>query len=110
MLENVDVDAFLIPFDVRYPQHISVLSHIPGGKRAILGLVDATDPGLESITDIIEAINVAARHVVPELLSISPTSGFKVAHRELQGLNFESQWTKIALLKEAARAWADQQA
>ena len=110
MLENVDVDAFLIPFDVRYPHHISVLSHIPGGKRAILGLVDASNPGLESITDIIEAINVAARHVLPELISISPTSGFKVANRELQGLNFESQWTKIALLKEAAKAWADQQA
>ena len=110
MLENVDVDAFLIPFDVRYPQHISVLSHVPRGKRAILGLVDASNPGLESITDIIEAINVAVRHVSPELISISPTSGFKMAHRELQGLNFETQWTKIALLKEAVSAWADQQA
>lgn len=108
MLANIDADAFLIPFDLRKPRHIGVLSHMPGGKRAILGLVDATDPGLESITDIIEALNIASRHVVPELISISPTSGFRVAHPELQGLNCETQWTKISLLNEAAHAWADQ--
>ena len=108
MLENITADAFLIPFDLRKPQHIGVLAHLPGGKRAILGLVDATDPGLESITDIIEALNIASRHVLPELISISPTSGFRVAHPELQGLNCETQWTKIALLNEAAHAWADQ--
>lgn len=110
MLENIDADAFLIPFDLRQPQHISIISHMPGAKRIILGLVDASDPGLESITDIVEALNVASRHVVPEQISISPTSGFRVADRERQGLNFESQWTKIALLKEAASAWADHQA
>ena len=102
MLRTVDADAFLMPFDLRSPEHIEALSNLPEGKRAILGLVDGSMAGLESVTDIVEAINVAHRYVPMELLSISPTCGFKVRDRERQGLNYETQWTKIDLLKQAA--------
>lgn len=102
MLRTVDADAFLLPFDLRSPEHIEALSNLPEGKRAILGLVDGSMAGLESVTDIVEAINVAHRYVPMELLSISPTCGFKVRDRERQGLNYETQWTKIDLLKQAA--------
>ena len=102
MLRTVDADAFLLPFDLRSPEHIEALSNLPEDKRAILGLVDGSMAGLESVTDIVEAINVAHRYVPMELLSISPTCGFKVRDRERQGLNYETQWTKIDLLKQAA--------
>lgn len=102
MLRTVDADAFLLPFDLRSPEHIEALSNLPEGKRAILGLVDGSMAGLESVTDIVQAINVANRYVPMELLSISPTCGFKVRDRERQGLNYETQWTKIDLLKQAA--------
>lgn len=102
MLRTVDADAFLLPFDLHSPEHIEALSNLPEGKRAILGLVDGSMAGLESVTDIVEAINVAHRYVPMELLSISPTCGFKVRDRERQGLNYETQWTKIDLLKQAA--------
>ncbi|MDE6115908.1 MAG: hypothetical protein K2G33_00175 [Duncaniella sp.] len=102
MLEEVDADAFLLPFDINSPEHIEVLKWLPAGKRAILGLVDGSLPNMENVNDIIEAIHVANRYVPMEFISISPTCGFKVADRERQGLNYESQWTKIDLLKQAA--------
>ena len=102
MLEEVDVDAFLLPFDVSNVEHLDILKWLPAGKRAILGLVDGSLPNMESINDIVNAIHIANRYVPIEFLSISPTCGFKVRDRERQSLNYESQWTKIDLLNEAA--------
>lgn len=102
MLEEVDADAFLLPFDVNSPEQLEVLKWLPAGKRAILGLVDGSVPNMENVNDIVEAIHVANRYVPMEFISISPTCGFKVMDRERQGLNYESQWSKIDLLKQAA--------
>lgn len=107
MLERVDADAFLLPFDLRHPEHTGALRSLPQGKRAILGLVDGSVPGLENIDDIVEAVVAALRYVPMNSLSISPTCGFKVKDRERQGLNYESQWAKIDLLKEAAARIAE---
>lgn len=102
MLESVDVDGFLLPFDITHPEHSEALSHLPEGKRVILGLVDGSLPGLENVDDIVEFVKVAERYVDPARISISPTCGFKVRDRERQGLNYETQWTKINLLEQAA--------
>ncbi len=102
MLENVDADAFLLPFDINYPEHLEVLRWLPEGKRAILGLVDGSLPNVESIPDIVNAVRVANRHVPLSFISISPRCGFKVRDRERQGLNYETQWDKISLLQQAA--------
>lgn len=102
MFDEVDVDAFLLPFDVNSPVQLEQLEGFPAGRRAILGLVDGSMAGLESVTDIADAVRVARRYVSPELISISPTCGFKVKDRERQGLNYETQWSKIDLLNQAA--------
>lgn len=102
MFDEVDADAFLLPFDIHSPGQLDQLAGFPAGRRAILGLVDGSRAGLESVTDIVNAVRVARRHVSPEWISISPTCGFKVRDRELQGLNYETQWAKINLLNEAA--------
>lgn len=102
MFEEADADAFLLPFDLTSPDQLEMLRWAPAGKRVIVGLVDGSKSGLESVEDIANAVRVALRYVAPEKLSISPTCGFKVPDRELQGLNYETQWTKIDLLKKAA--------
>ena len=102
MLEKVDVDAFLLPFELSRLEEISALQWLPKGKRAILGLVDGSLPNLENVNDIVSAIRMANRYVDMENISISPTCGFKVKDRERQGLNYETQWTKISLLRQAA--------
>lgn len=102
MLTRVNADSFLLPFDINSPSQLEVLSLLPAGKRAILGLVDGSLPGLEEVQDIVDCVHVAMRHVPLNLISLSPTCGFKVRDRERQGLNYESQWTKINLLKQAA--------
>ena len=107
MLTGVDADAFLLPFDLHHPEHTEALKSLPAGKRAILGLVDGSMSGLESVDDIVEAVKVASLYTDPALISISPTCGFKVTDRERQGLNYESQWTKIDLLKQAAAKIAE---
>lgn len=102
MLEKIDADVFLLPFELSRPQDISVLSRLPEGKRVTLGLVDGSLPNMESVDSIVEAIRVAERYVPTERLAISPTCGFKVADRARQGLDYETQWAKIALLRTAA--------
>ena len=102
MLTRVNADSFLLPFDINSPAQLEILSLLPAGKRAILGLVNGSLPGLESVEDIVDCARVAMRHVPLNRLSLSPTCGFKVRDRERQGLNYESQWTKINLLKQAA--------
>lgn len=107
MLENADVDAFLLPFEISRPEDIAALRWLPQGKRVTLGLVDGSLPNLENVADILTALEEAQRYVPLDRISISPTCGFKVRNRERQGLNFETQWTKIALLREAAEAAAN---
>ncbi len=102
MLTEVDADAFLLPFDINSPEELGILSLMPAGKRVILGLVDGSLPGLESVDDIIDCVRVAMRYVPIDMISLSPTCGFKVRNRERQGLNYESQWSKIDLLRQAA--------
>lgn len=102
MLTEVDANSFLLPFDINSPAQLDILSLLPEGKRAILGLVDGSVPGLENVDDIVDCGRVAMRHVPLSLISLSPTCGFKVRDRERQGLNYESQWSKINLLKQAA--------
>lgn len=102
MLEEVDADAFLLPFDLNHPEQLEALKWLPAGKRVILGLVDGSLPNMEATEDIVEAVRIANRYVPMEFISISPTCGFKVADRERQGLNYESQWAKIDLLNQAA--------
>ena len=102
MLTEVDANSFLLPFDINSPAQLDILSLLPEGKRAILGLVDGSVPGLENVGDIVDCVRVAMRHVPLSLISLSPTCGFKVRDRERQGLNYESQWSKINLLKQAA--------
>lgn len=106
MFDEVDADAFLLPFDINSPAQLEQLSAFPSGKRAILGLVDGSMAGLESLTDIVNAIRIASRHIAADQISISPTCGFKVRNRERQGLNYETQWSKIELLNRAADAFA----
>jgi len=108
MLTGVDADAFLIPFAISSPQEIEAVRWLPAGKRAIIGVVDGSLPNLENVDDIVEAIRVAARYVPIGLLSVSPTCGFKVSDRERQGLNYETQWSKIALLRQAAEKFANE--
>lgn len=108
MLEKVDADAFLLPFAISSPQEIEAVRWLPAGKRAIIGVVDGSLPNLENVDDIVEAIRVAARYVPIGLLSVSPTCGFKVSDRERQGLNYETQWSKIALLRQAAEKFANE--
>ncbi len=102
MFEDVDADAFLLPFDINSPSQFEQLAAFPSGRRAILGLVDGSMAGLENINDIVNVVRLARRYVSPEWISISPTCGFKVKDRERQGLNYETQWTKIDLLNRAA--------
>lgn len=102
MFSEIDADAFLLPFDINSPSQLEALDGFPTGKRAILGLVDGSRSGLENPADVAAATELAAKYIAPEYISISPTCGFKVADRELQGLNYETQWTKIDLLNRAA--------
>ncbi|MCM1163109.1 MAG: hypothetical protein NC339_02500 [Muribaculaceae bacterium] len=102
MFHEINADAFLLPFDINLPEQLECLEEFPAQRRVILGLVDGSRSGLENVDDVVRAIRVAQRYVSPEWISISPTCGFKVKNRELQGLNYETQWAKIDLLNEAA--------
>ena len=104
MLSEMDADAFLLPFNLHNPEELDALQYVPAGKRIIVGLVDGKSAGMESIDDIREAIALAERYVPRHLLSISPTCGFNVRHSDVLGLNYETQWAKLDLLRQAVEA------
>lgn len=104
MLSEMDADAFLLPFDLHNPEALQALRFAPAGKRIIVGLVDGSSSGMEDVDDLREAIGVAERYVPRDLLSVSPTCGFNVRHSTPLGLNYETQWAKLALLREAIEA------
>ncbi len=102
MFTEINADAFLLPFDLDTPSQLEALASFPADRRVILGLVDGSINGLENPEDIAEYVRAASRYVSPDRISISPTCGFKVNDHERQGLNYETQWSKIDLLNRAA--------
>ncbi len=61
-----------MPFDVADDYSIEILSHLPKGKKVVMGLIDAHSPFPDDKDAIIRFVRKAKRHINPAFLAISP--------------------------------------
>lgn len=99
ILSEVIADKFFMPFDVADDYSIEILSHLPKGKKVVMGLIDAHSPFPDDKDAIIRFVRKAKRHINPAFLAISPKTGFCLSNYTPRGLQYNDQWTKIKSLK-----------
>lgn len=100
VLSLVNVGKFYLPFEAGNDYQLEVLRHTPRGKDVVLGLADAHSPFAENASEILDAVARASKYVSSERLSVSPKTGFKLTSYASRGLAYESQWQKLAQLRE----------
>jgi 5-methyltetrahydropteroyltriglutamate--homocysteine methyltransferase len=96
-------DRFLLEYDSPRAGGFEPLRFVPKGKVAVLGLVSTKVPQLESLDELRQKVDAAAKYVPLERLAISPQCGFA---SDVVGnlLTEEEQRRKLELVVEAARA------
>ncbi len=104
ILSRVNAGKFFLPFTLGNDRQLEVLSHIPAGKKVVLGLADAHTPYPERTDDILDTIGKASEHIAMADLSVSPKAGFKLSSYASRGLTYADQWAKIAGLAAVAQA------
>lgn len=101
LFKRENVDAFFLEFDDERSGGFEPLSHVPDGKKVVLGLITTKSPQLEDAQAVIARIHEAARYVPIQNLCLSPQCGF--ASCEIGNkVTEEEQWAKIALVKRIA--------
>jgi 5-methyltetrahydropteroyltriglutamate--homocysteine methyltransferase len=101
LLAGLDVDTFLLEYDSPRDGDFSPLRYLPGGKTAVLGLVNTKAPDLESVDDLRRRLDEASRIVPLEQLALSPQCGFaSVAQGNL--VSEDDQWRKLERVVETA--------
>ena len=102
-----EIDVYLMEYDSPRAGDFSPLSHLPKGKRVVLGLVSTKTSVLEDKAAIKRRIDEAGRHVDLGQLGISPQCGFAT---NLTGspMSVADQRAKLMLVVEIAReVWGD---
>ncbi len=75
LIGELDADVFLIEYSERTGS-LESLRAIPKGKTISLGIVNIRDPRVETADEIKRKLDIAARYVPMENLSLCPNCGF----------------------------------
>jgi 5-methyltetrahydropteroyltriglutamate--homocysteine methyltransferase len=102
LFSTLKVDRFLLEYDDERSGTFEPLRFVPEGKTVVLGLISSKQPQLESLRELIERIEQAARYVPLDRLALSPQCGF-ASVMEGNLLTEEDQWAKLRLVVETAR-------
>lgn len=98
ILSKVNADKFFMPFDIADDYSIKILSHVPEGKKFVMGLIDAHTPFRDDEDAVIRFVEKTERYIKPSLLAISPKTGFNISSYAPRGLDYNDQWAKIKSL------------
>jgi 5-methyltetrahydropteroyltriglutamate--homocysteine methyltransferase len=99
---RLEVDAFFLEYDSERAGDFEPLRFMPKGRKVVLGLVSTKTPILENRNELCKKIDLAARFIPLEDLSISPQCGF-ASHQKGSGLSFADQEKKLRLVVQTAR-------
>jgi 5-methyltetrahydropteroyltriglutamate--homocysteine methyltransferase len=99
---SLNVDRFLLEYDTERSGGFEPLRFVPGEKMVVLGLVTTKEPAIESVDELRQRIDDAARFVDVDRLALSPQCGF--ASTALGNrLGFDEQRRKLELVAETSR-------
>jgi 5-methyltetrahydropteroyltriglutamate--homocysteine methyltransferase len=93
---------FLLEYDDARSGTFEPLTHVPDDRVVVLGLVSTKVAGLETVAELRQRIDDAARFVPLDRLALSPQCGFASTHEGNQ-LSGEDQRRKLEIVGEVAR-------
>jgi len=99
---TLQVDRFLLEYDTERAGGFEPLRFMPKDKTVVLGLISTKDPTLESVGQILQRIDEAAKYVSIDNLAISPQCGF-ASTSPGNLLSWDDQKKKLELVVEVAR-------
>ncbi len=102
LFERIGVDGYFLEYDSERAGGFEPLSHVPKGKRVVLGLVTSKTGKLESKDLLVKRIEEASKHIDLDQLCLSPQCGF-ASTEEGNLLAEDEQWAKLALIVDVAR-------
>jgi methionine synthase II (cobalamin-independent) len=100
LFSTLPADRFVVPMHGEGTD-FEPLRLVPAGKVVVLGLIDAAQPAIESIDDVLSWIDRAAKSIDGDNLALSPANGFIATH----GVSEAEQRRKLELVAEAATRW-----
>jgi 5-methyltetrahydropteroyltriglutamate--homocysteine methyltransferase len=101
LLNELEVDGFLMEYDDERSGGFEPLRFLPPGKLVVLGLVTTKSGDLESKDELKRRIEEAARFADIEQLCLSPQCGFS-STVDGNSLTMEQQAAKLRLVVEVA--------
>jgi 5-methyltetrahydropteroyltriglutamate--homocysteine methyltransferase len=99
-------DVFLMEWeDTSREGDYSALRHVPDGPTVAMGVMSSKKPRVETVDELVAAIDEASRHIDVDRLALAPQCGFaSTYHGNL--VTEDIQWRKLEVLVEAAdRIW-----
>ena len=105
---TLDVDAYFLEYDTPRAGDFDPLTHVPGDKSVVLGLISTKTRALENPDDIKRRIDEASRFVPLDRLCLSPQCGFASAPGSGQVIDHDDERRKIELIQKiASDVWDD---
>ena len=105
LFNSINVDAYFLEYDDERSGDFAPLRFVPGNKMVVLGIVSSKLKALESVEDMAERIDQAAKYMPLENLCVSPQCGFSSTHHG-NDLTHDDQWRKLELVvNTATKVW-----
>ena len=101
---TLPVDRFLVEYDDERAGGFEPLRFVPEGKMVVLGLVSTKNPQLETVDEILERVDEAAKIIDEDYLAISPQCGFASVAEGGNAITPDDQAKKLRLVSDAALA------
>ena len=103
---DLNVDAYFLEYDDERSGDFAPLRFVPGNKTVVLGLITSKVAEMESIDELAQRVDEAAKYVPMEQLCLSPQCGF-ASSAAGNPLSAEEQAAKLGLVARVAReVWA----
>ena len=102
LFNDLNVDAYFLEYDDERSGDFSPLRFVPDNKIVVLGIISSKLPQLESITDLANRVDEAAKYMPIENMCVSPQCGFSSTSHGNE-ITEDDQWAKLQLVVDTAR-------
>jgi len=104
MFNELPYDVFLMEWeDTSREGDYSALRHVPDGPVVVMGVLSSKKARVETVDELVRAIDEASQFLDTERLAISPQCGFASTYHGNE-LSEDVQWRKLETLVAAADA------
>lgn len=99
-LTEMNVDRFAMEFATPDAGGIDVLKDFPGDKLLGLGVIDHTDPHVETPQEVVNRAEAAMEYVPGERLTLNPDCGFSPS--SANPMDFDEAYLKLRAMRQGA--------